>query len=380
VAHGAERLVVSLRVLILPRHAAQAASCRHRFLQYLPYLREHGFECQVSPFFDERYTAAVLRGGEKQWWRFGQAMFRRLSALLQSGDHDLVVVHSEFVPFLPHAFEHWLGRLSVPFVVDFDDAFFHSYDQHTSLVVRSLLGAKLGRLMAEAALNCAGSDYLADYARRFSSRVSVVPTVVDVARYPATSPPEPDGPFSIGWIGSPATTPHLQTVMGELTAFARGRHVEIVAIGARRFDAGDAPVRWVEWSEETEVAELARTHVGIMPLPATMWAEGKCGFKLIQAMACWRPVIASPVGANCRIVEHGVSGLHARSGEWGAALAQLYESPARRAQLGAAGRRTVERAYSLEVWAPRLAALWARAAGREAPVRVATPDSQPCAE
>ncbi len=354
---------MSVRVLILPRHAPQAASCRHRFVQFLPYLHAHGFSCDVVPFFDERYTAAVLGGGEKLWWRFAQASVRRLTALLTAHRYDLVVVHSEFIPFLPHVLEHWLGRRAVPFVVDFDDAFFHAYDQHPSALVRRMLGNKLGQLMAEAALNCAGSDYLCAYARRFSSNVALVPTVVDLSRYPSAPAAADADRFSIGWIGSPVTTPHLQSVLPELAAFARGRNVEIVAIGARRFDAGDAPVRWVAWSEQTEVAELSRTHVGIMPLPESMWTEGKCGFKLIQAMACWRPVVASPVGANVRIVEPGVSGLLAGPGEWVAALTRLYENPQLGAALGVNGRRTIERDYSLEVWAPRIAALWAQAAG-----------------
>ena len=371
---------MSMKVLILPRHAPQAASCRHRFVQYLPYLNDHGFTCDVVPFFDERYTAAVLGGGEKLWWRFGQAAAARLAALLTARRYDLVVVHAEFIPFLQHVFAHWLGRMAVPFVIDFDDAFFHAYDQHRSGLVRLVLGNKLGRLMAEAELNCAGSDYLCGYARRFSSKVALVPTVVDLARYPAApTPPDPDR-FSVGWIGSPATTPHLQSVLPELLAFASGRNVEIVAIGARRFDVGAAPVRWVDWSEETEVAELSKAHVGIMPLPESMWTDGKCGFKLIQAMACWRPVVASPVGANLRIVEPGVSGLLAPPGEWGAALTRLYENPELCSTLGVAGRRTVEREYSLEVWAPRLAALWAQAAGRTAAVPVGVGERRSCAE
>ena len=356
---------MKLRVLILPRHTPQAASCRHRFSQYLSYLQAHGFQCDVSTFFDERYTAAVLRGGQKQWWRFGKAALRRLLAVLSARRYDLVVVHAEFIPYLPHGFERWLAQLAIPYLVDFDDAYFHAYDQHSSALVRRLLGEKIGRLMQTAELNLAGSDYLAAYARRFSSQVSVVPTVVDLARYPA-APTEPDPTcFSIGWIGSPTTTPYLQSVMGELAAFAKGRNVQILAIGARRFDAGDAPVRFIEWSEDTEVEQLARAHVGIMPLPQTPWAEGKCGFKLIQTMACWRPVIASPVGANCRIVQDGVSGLHARPGEWRAAMERLYENASLRTKFGAAGRQTVEREYSLEVWAPRVAALWSHAAARD---------------
>lgn len=354
-----------MRVLILPRHAAQAASCRHRFLQYLPFLSAHGFECDVSPFFDDRYTAAVLRDGGKQWWRYVPAVFARVESLLRHGRYDLVVIHAELVPFLPDALERLLLRFATPFVLDFDDAFFHSYDRHRLAAVRWLFGEKLPNLMRRAALNSAGSGYLAEQASRFSPRVELVPTVVDLTRYPAV-PEAPDrSVFSIGWIGSPATTPHLHGVMRELAEFARGRNVRLVAIGARPFDTGSVPVQWVNWSEATEVANLAMTHVGIMPLPATEWANGKCGFKLIQAMACWKPVIASPVGANMRIVDDGVSGLHAGPGEWQAALSRLYDNPRLCDRMGDAGRQTVEREYSLQVWAPRVAALWAKAAGRE---------------
>lgn len=358
---------MTTKVLILPRHSPRAASCRHRFVQYLPYLAEHGFECEVSPFFDDRYTAEVLGGGEKHWWRFGGSVRTRLGALARARRYDLVVAHSEFVPYAPLAIEGWLARLATPYVLDFDDAFFHAYDEHPSALVRRLLGSKIGALMGRSALNVAGSEYLADYARRFSSRVAVVPTVVDLPRYPAAPHTASGARFSIGWIGSPATTPHLQAVVGELGEFCRRHDAEIVAIGARPFPTDGLPIRWLPWSEESEVREFARTDVGIMPLPATSWAAGKCGFKLIQAMACWRPVVASPVGANCHIVEDGVSGFFARPGEWAAALERLFASPALRSEFGIAGRRRVERDYSLQAWAPRLAELWAQAARRVGP-------------
>jgi glycosyltransferase involved in cell wall biosynthesis len=372
-----------VRVLILPRHTRQAASCRHRFLQYIPYLQRQGVECGVAPFFDTKYTSAVLRG-RKQMWRTGQALLTRVATLLRARQYDLVVVHVELVPYLPHAFERLLAALAVPFVVDFDDAIFHAYDQHRSWLVRRLFGTKLGRLMASAELNCAGSEYLASYARRFSDRVALVPTVVDLARYPTGSAVLPSRPFSIGWIGSPATTPHLRSVIDELAGFARGRDVELVAIGATPFAAGDLRIRWVDWSEETEVQALARTHVGIMPLPATPFARGKCGFKLIQGMACWRPVIGSPVGANCQIVDDGVTGLLAEDGQWAQALARLYDDRELCDRLGAAGRRRVEQDYSLAAWAPRVAGLWVRAANREfvpsAEPEARETDSQPCVE
>ena len=73
-------------------------------------------------------------------------------------------------------------------------------------------------------------------------------------------------------------------------------------------------------------------------------------------MACGLPVIASPVGVNADIVEHGFNGFLATTpGEWADAIRTLAADPALRARMGAAGRTRIERDYSLAVHGPRLA-------------------------
>jgi glycosyltransferase involved in cell wall biosynthesis len=95
--------------------------------------------------------------------------------------------------------------------------------------------------------------------------------------------------------------------------------------------------------------------IGVMPLPDTPWERGKCGYKLIQYMACGKPVVASPVGVNSEIVRHGESGFLAETdAEWEEALTMLAADPGLRQRMGAAGRRRVEEEYSLQVQAPRL--------------------------
>ena len=98
--------------------------------------------------------------------------------------------------------------------------------------------------------------------------------------------------------------------------------------------------------------------VGIMPIPDEPWAYGKCGYKLIQYMACGLPVVASRVGANIRIVKDGVNGyLASTDTHWEQALSALQENPELRQAMGSQGRRDVEAHYSLQVAAPRLANL-----------------------
>jgi glycosyltransferase involved in cell wall biosynthesis len=113
-----------------------------------------------------------------------------------------------------------------------------------------------------------------------------------------------------------------------------------------------------DWSEENEIRYIQEMDIGIMPVRENLWARGKSGYKLIQYMACGLPVVASPIGVNCEIVESDVNGFLARSDdEWERALTGLIDDAMLRNRLGEAAReRAVER-YSLAVHGPRLTAL-----------------------
>jgi glycosyltransferase involved in cell wall biosynthesis len=88
-----------------------------------------------------------------------------------------------------------------------------------------------------------------------------------------------------------------------------------------------------------------------MPLVDSDWEQGKSGYKLIQYMACGKPVVASPVGVNNVIVKNGVNGYLAKNqDEWVEALALLLRNQALRQTLGTAGSYMVRENYSLQVW------------------------------
>jgi glycosyltransferase involved in cell wall biosynthesis len=111
----------------------------------------------------------------------------------------------------------------------------------------------------------------------------------------------------------------------------------------------------VEWSEDTEVESIRSLDIGIMPLLESPFAKGKCGYKLIQYMACGLPVVASPIGINSKLVAHGKNGYLANSKEtWIEALSALLSSSELRAKMGADGRRRVEEQYSLAATGPEL--------------------------
>lgn len=116
-------------------------------------------------------------------------------------------------------------------------------------------------------------------------------------------------------------------------------------------------------SEEPEVVSIRGFDIGIMPLVDGDFERGKCGYKLIQYMACGLPVVASPVGVNCQIVEHGINGFLAETPEqWEQALQTLLVDAGLRQRMGQAGRQKVEQQYCIQVTDPVLSHLLIEAA------------------
>ncbi|GAH89706.1 unnamed protein product, partial [marine sediment metagenome] len=121
-------------------------------------------------------------------------------------------------------------------------------------------------------------------------------------------------------------------------------------------DLPEIPVVSKQWSRADEVSDLIGFDIGIMPIFADPWAEGKCALKILQYFAAFLPVVCSPVGANREVVEDGVTGYFARSPqEWHRRLEELLGSAEKREEMGRAGRKLVEEQYSLSVMAPQLA-------------------------
>jgi glycosyltransferase involved in cell wall biosynthesis len=226
-------------------------------------------------------------------------------------------------------------------------------------VVRWFLRNKIACLLKKSQMAFCGNNYLLDYASRYCTMARIVPTVLDTNAF-APSPTSVEGPNRcIGWIGTPSTwSAYMGPMMPLLTGVAAAHGARLMAVGAGK-TAGPHPLLDnLPWSEETEVARIQDMDIGIMPLTDTPWARGKCGYKLIQYMACGLPVVASPVGVNADIVEHGVNGfLASTEEEWRTALGVLLSDPELRRRMGAEGRQKVERQYSLQVWGPKVASM-----------------------
>ena len=125
-------------------------------------------------------------------------------------------------------------------------------------------------------------------------------------------------------------------------------------------------VRWL--GERSDVpALLACAEIGILCSHQEGFANS-----VLEGMAAGLPMVVTDVGGNREAVEDGVSGVVVPAHDpqaLGAAIASLAQNPARRAAMGAAGRRRVDDVFSLDACADRYMRLYdALAAGSDADV------------
>ncbi len=353
---------MSKRILVLSKYPRMGASSRLRTLQYLPMLEQQGFNFAVHSLFDEAYLNNLYGTGGRSRLAVLGYYFKRLLTLSTVWRYDLVWIENELFPYFPAVFEKLLAVFGVKYIVDYDDAVFHNYDLSNHAVVRKLLGKKIDTVMANSNCVIAGNAYLAGRAQAAGAkRIECVPTVIDQSRYaPLTK--TSSAPIVIGWIGSPSTQKYIINIKDALRTVCEKHGAKLLLVGATADIVKDLlgiNVEVAAWSEATEVEMIQRMGVGIMPLPDGPWEKGKCGYKLIQYMACAVPVIASPVGVNIDIISRSECGFLAEGSEqWIDSLEALLSSPEQREMLGKAGRKAVEEKYSLQVQAPHLACIF----------------------
>lgn len=355
-----------LRLLVLtPKPMGISPGQRFRLEQWAPRVAaRHRVTMDFLPFESPRLTELLYQPGhkrEKALW-VARDFARRAEALVKARRYDGVVVYREAALIGPAIYERLFAWSKVPLFFDFDDAVWQpaQISPVNGAFSRLHFWGKTSTTCRLASAVLVGNGYLADYARRRNDNVFVVPTSIELEKYPVQPELESEEPFVVCWTGSTSTLAHFQHARTVLERLAAKRRIVVRVIcnmPPERPIAGAENV-FVPWTETGEAAAVGASHVGIMPLPDDDYTRGKCGLKALQYMATGRPVVIAPVGMNTDLVESGENGFLARTDdEWVDALEQLACSRSLRTRMGAAGRRTIEQRYSAEV----VADLFARA-------------------
>lgn len=349
------------KILILcPSPKGTAATQRLKYEQYLTLLEEAGYTFTISSFQTDRFWKIIYergRIGEKALWTaVGYA--RRLRDLLRAPFYDAVFVNLWVTPLGPPWFEKALLSLNKKVIYDLDDMLFLAPDgQAGQTLIQRLKGKqKPVVLMEHAAHVIVCTPKLEEIARaknRFHHATDISSTF-DTDRFVPVPGYQKKSPTVIGWTGTHSTLPFLQTLEPVLAKVAKQRDIELLVIANREYTMPGVKTRFVRWSDATEVADLHQMDIGLYPIPQNEWSLGKSSLKALTYMSIAIPFVATAYGTNYRIMTQGVEGFLADTPEqWEEYLLRLIDDVDLRRTMGLAGRKRVERDFSVRANYPK---------------------------
>jgi glycosyltransferase involved in cell wall biosynthesis len=346
------RSFVPPRLFGLTQSSFDPAS-RFRFIQFIPYFEKAGWKVDHRPNRPDRQwkSPSQSRLGQALSYRRARFVMRinRLKDLLDSRTSDVVFVNRDFAGEGP-VFQKVFRPMVEKAVFDFDDAIFIGKREHN-----------VRWMCKQAQWVTPGNEYLANYARKYTDRVTVIPTVIDTNSFQPRvygQSASGYGPVRVGWSGSDQSigatlVPNLRM----LRELQKRVDFELVVISNSKPELPVSDLRWSfrSWRESDESQMGSFFDIGIMPLVDDAFQKGKCALKLLQYMAAGLPTVASPVGVNTDVVQPGITGLLASTdAEWHRSLEWLIKDAQAREAMGMEGRKRCQAEYSIHRWLPVL--------------------------
>lgn len=344
-------------VLFCPYPYNEAPSQRFRFEQYLSILEKRGFKITLLPFYNQStwknlYNRGnfIIKGVSIYFLIFRQIL--KSLIVLQS---NLVFIHREILPVGPPFIEWVIAKIfRKKIIYDFDDAIWLTDNKSEGWINRKIRWrSKVSSVCKWSYKVSCGNAYLAKYAKQFNNNVVIIPTTINTKIVISPSYKRNlsnSKEVIIGWTGSHSTLKYLQQIETVLQNLENQyEQVSFLIISDQPALLKLNRLTNITWNKRTEIEDLLKIDIGIMPLPDDEWTKGKCGFKALQYMALEIPCIASPVGVNKDIIQNGVNGFLCNTpDEWMSCFNLLLTNELYRIQIGRQGKTTVEKNYSTQ--------------------------------
>lgn len=297
---------------------------------------------RVEPFVQTLSS----RGYDARWLRLPKTLPKRLAFYATLPRARRIIVQKKLLAgwelsLLSHKAERLL--------YDFDDAVWTCHPNVEDADERARKEAKWAPRLAATCARVdgviAGNAYLAAHVGDHARAVHILPTPLDTDRYVPDESAANALPV-VGWMGTSSNRYFLPELFSALTPLAQRMRVLVVSDAPYALQGFD--YRYEQWTPDNELSLLQSMDIGLMPLTDDPYSRGKCGFKLLQYMACGAVPVASDVGFNREVVQHGHTGyLVGEPTEWAARVAALLDDAPLRARMAHAARADVVARFSL---------------------------------
>ncbi|HOU99139.1 MAG TPA: glycosyltransferase family 4 protein [Bacteroidales bacterium] len=346
------------KILVLcPYPMNCAPSQRLKFEQYYNYFEENGFQVTVSSFVTKQFWKILYKEG----YFFKKAYFTLIGYFIRFLDlfrlyrYDIVYVHLWVTPLGPPLFERLVKFFSKKIIYDIDDMVFLGHSSDANKSFKALKGTqKMIFLMriADHVITC--TPVLDKFVHKFNPKTTDISSTINTDTYKIKEFLTFNKPIIIGWSGSHSTSIYLkllEPVFQEL--LNKGIEFKVLVIGNKDFSFENKNIKTeaISWNLENEVNDLMRFDIGVYPLPFEQWVYGKSGLKALQYMALGIPTIATAIGANYRIINHGKNGFLVEKNDiqkWVEYILHIINDIDFARELGKNARKTVLEKFSVE--------------------------------
>ena len=339
---------------LIPNRYGHAPGQRGSIELWETVLAPVGINIHYAPFETERLREVLYSPGHYAT-KIKEMLAAYVERLKLMGDlkrFDAVFVYREAALLGPALLEKMVARRGVPIIYQLDDPLFVPYTSPSNGYLSYLkFFGKIAEICRLAKVVMVNSTHIRQYVSQYNQNIWQVPSVVDTRQYvfrPELLERQPDE-ICIGWSGSPTTVKNIQVIGGALRKLAEQIPHRVHLIGGDEFNLPGVPHTAQKWSAETEVDDLRKMQVGMVPLPVNEWNKRKFYMKTAQYMALGIPPVATPLGSNPEVIEHGVTGFLADSDDdWIKYLKLLIENEDLRLSMSYRAAETAKAKYSLE--------------------------------
>jgi glycosyltransferase involved in cell wall biosynthesis len=339
---------------LIPNQYGHAPGQRSSIELWQSVLAPVGINIHYSPFESERLHEVLYQRGHyaTKIKEMVRAYVERIKLLGDLKQFDAVFVYREAALLGPAFLEKMVARRGLPIIYQLDDPLFIPYTSPSNGYLSYLkFFGKIADICRLSKVVMVNSTQIREYVSQYNQNIWQVPSVVDTKQY-VYRPELLDRQSSevcIGWSGSPTTIGNIRVIAGALRKLAVEVKHRVHLIGGTEFDLPGVEYVAQKWSAETEVDDLRKMQVGMVPLPVNEWNKRKFYMKTAQYMALGIPTVATPLGSNPEVVQHGVTGFLADSeNEWVEYLKLLINDRELRLRMSQAAAQAAQEKYSLE--------------------------------
>ena len=340
-------------LFLVPYPLGVAPSQRFRFEQYFSALEKNNISYVVVPFLDDKVWDVLYQKGNFAHKIFAvfKGFVKRYLLLFSLGKYDYVFIHREAAPVGPPLLEWLISKVfRKKIIFDFDDAIWLPNTSESNKIFSILkFYANTKSICRWAYKVSCGNNYLCDFAKQFNSNVVYNPTTIDTTNYHNKTKQRTTTKLVIGWTGSHSTVQYLDDLIPVFKELEKEFDFELAVISDRQPEFDLKSLNFIQWKKETEIDDLLRFDIGIMPLRDDKWSKGKCGFKALQYMSLGIPALVSPVGVNTKIVDHDINGFICNTNDdWKKHLSLLLSDKNKLSELSAKTREKIINNYSVK--------------------------------